>query len=114
MDPASPSPMADVSRAIAATQPVQNATGRPVESASCNLGSSLTSGLVDKAYRSLVDALPQPVFFKNCDSVFVYVNAAMAAKMNRQPEEIIGRTDHDFFRRELADKYRQDDRRVMA
>ncbi len=114
MDPASPSPMADVSRAIAATQPVQNATGVPVESASCNLGSSLTSGLVDKAYRSLVDALPQPVFFKNCDSVFVYVNAAMAAKMNRQPEEIIGRTDHDFFPRELADKYRQDDRRVMA
>ena len=34
--------------------------------------------------------------------------------MKIKPEEIIGRTDYDFFPKELAEKYRADDARIIA
>jgi PAS domain S-box-containing protein len=64
--------------------------------------------------RTLLTSLPQRIFFKNNDLVFVGVNEAFAQDLGRKPEEIIGKTDLDFFPAELAEKYRADDRRVLA
>ncbi len=67
----------------------------------------------EERYRTLIEALPQRVFFKNRDSVFVSVNPRFAADLGVGPSEVVGKTDHDFFPPELAYKYRADDRRVM-
>ncbi len=64
-------------------------------------------------YRAVLDRLPQKVFLKDRDSVYVLCNEAYAADLKLRPGDLEGRTDLDFFPRELADKYRADDRRTM-
>lgn len=68
----------------------------------------------EKRYRTLIESLPQRVFFKDRNSVFLSVNASFAADLGLKPEELVGKSDYDFFPRELAAKYCQDDRRVMS
>jgi two-component system cell cycle sensor histidine kinase/response regulator CckA len=63
--------------------------------------------------RTLLASLPQRVFFKDTNSVFLAVNDRFAADLGLAPEEIIGRTDYDLFPPELADKYQADDRRII-
>jgi PAS domain S-box-containing protein len=63
--------------------------------------------------RTLLESLPQHVFFKDTAGAFVSVNAAFARDFGMAPEELIGKTDRDLFPKELAEKYRADDRRVM-
>jgi PAS domain S-box-containing protein len=64
-------------------------------------------------YRILVDNLPQRVFYKNRDCVYVSCNQDYARDLNIRPDQISGKTDYDFFPEELAEKYRADDRRLM-
>ncbi len=63
-------------------------------------------------YRTLVENLPQKIFHKNNDSVYVTVNENLARDLNITPDEMAGKTDYDFWPRELADKYRADDKRI--
>lgn len=64
---------------------------------------------------SLFDHLPAVYFFiKDADGRFMYINEALKKVLGRRDEQIIGRTDDDFFSPELADAYRAEDREVMA
>jgi PAS domain S-box-containing protein len=65
-------------------------------------------------YHSLVDNLPLAVFRKDVEGRFVFGNARFCQALNRPWEEIVGRTDADFFPAELAEKYRRDDAEVAA
>jgi len=69
--------------------------------------------LSEKRYRVLIECLPQHVFYKDAHSAFVSVNAAFAKGLGREPGELTGKTDFDLFPKELAEKYRADDIRVM-
>jgi len=64
--------------------------------------------------RTLIEALPQKVFHKDVNSVYVACNENYARDLGIAPAELPGRTDYDFYPRELADKYRADDRAVMS
>ena len=63
--------------------------------------------------RALLSSIPERVFFKDRDCVFIQVNEVFAADIGKRPEEVIGRTDFDLFPPELAAAYRMDDRQVM-
>ena len=65
-------------------------------------------------YRTLLDNLPQIIWQKDGDSVYVGCNLAYARSLGITPVELPGKTDHDFYPAELAEKYRQDDKAVMA
>ncbi|MFH1723718.1 MAG: PAS domain S-box protein [Elusimicrobiota bacterium] len=67
----------------------------------------------EAGYRTLVDNLPQKVFLKDENSVYLSCNERYARDLKIRPEEILGRTDYEFFPRELAEKYRTDDKRIM-
>jgi len=67
----------------------------------------------EEKYRTLVESIPQKVFLKDSDSVYISCNSLYAADLSIATEEISGRTDYDFYPRELADKYRADDKRVI-
>ena len=67
----------------------------------------------ERKYRLLVDNLPQRVFFKDKDLVYVSCNKRYAQDLGISPEAIAGKTDYDFHPKELADRYRADDARVM-
>lgn len=64
-------------------------------------------------YESLVESIPLCVARKNSDGEFVFANRALREQFGKRLDEIIGHDDYDFSPAELADKYREDDRRVM-
>lgn len=64
-------------------------------------------------YRSLVGSIPYQIFRKNADGCFTFVNEPFARLVGKPIEQIIGRTDADFFPGDLARKYRRDDLRVI-
>jgi len=68
----------------------------------------------ERKYRTLVENLPQKIFIKDRESVYVSCNENYASDLRIRADEIPGKTDYDFFPRELADKYRGDDARIMA
>jgi PAS domain S-box-containing protein len=67
----------------------------------------------ERKYRTLVENLPQKIFLKDRDSVYVSCNDNYARDLGIEAEAIVGMTDYDFYPSELAEKYRADDRRVM-
>jgi len=64
----------------------------------------------------VLDNIPQAVFWKDRDSVYVWCNRNFAFDAGvGPPENIVGKTDYDLvFTREQSDSYRQIDQRVMA
>lgn len=64
-------------------------------------------------YRTLVENLPQKIMLKDHNSVYVSVNEAYARDLGIEPKAVAGKTDHDFFPDDLAEKYRADDARIM-
>ena len=67
----------------------------------------------EKKYRTLVENLPQKIFFKDRNSVYISCNENYAKDLKIKPEEIAGRTDYEFYPKKLAEKYRGDDKRIM-
>jgi PAS domain S-box-containing protein len=64
-------------------------------------------------YSSLVETLPLSVFRCDLEGRHIFGNKAYCESHNRPLEEIVGKTDYDFFPREMAEKYRRDDQRVI-
>lgn len=64
-------------------------------------------------YHSLVETLPQNIFRKDLQERFTFANQQFCRTLGRELNDIVGRTDFDFFPEEMALKYQQDDRSVM-
>jgi len=64
-------------------------------------------------YKALLDNVPQRIYFKDLNSVYLSCNAHYAEDMGSSPDEITGRTDYDLFPKYLAEKYRSDDQRII-
>jgi len=64
-------------------------------------------------YRTLVENIPQKVFMKGRDLRYVSMNENYARDLGIRPADAVGKVDYDFFPKELADKYRADDQRIM-
>ena len=64
-------------------------------------------------YHSLVECLPQSIFRKDKQGRFTFGNRRFCDVLGRSLEQIVGKTDFDFFPAALAEKYQSDDRRVM-
>ena len=58
---------------------------------------------------SLLDSIPDIVFFKDLDGVYLGCNPPFAAFVGRTQQEIIGKTDYDLFSPEVADSFREYD-----
>lgn len=67
----------------------------------------------ENRYRFLLDNITIRIFYKDKNSVYIACNENYAKDLHIKPEEIIGKTDDDFYPKELAEKYRTDDREVM-
>ncbi|MBM4137850.1 MAG: PAS domain S-box protein [Nitrospira sp.] len=67
----------------------------------------------EKKYKTLIENLPQKIFLKDKNSVYISCNENYARDLKIKSEEIAGKTDYDFYSKELAEKYRADDKRIM-
>ncbi|WP_434222236.1 PAS domain S-box protein [Limnospira platensis CENA597] len=64
----------------------------------------------------VIDYVPQAIFWKDCDSVYLGCNRQFAEKAGLQhPREIVGKTDHDLpWTPQEAKLYQELDRQVMS
>jgi PAS domain S-box-containing protein len=67
----------------------------------------------ESKYRTLLENLPQKIFLKDTSSVYISCNESYARDLKIKTDEISGRTDYEFHPKELAEKYRADDKRIM-
>ncbi len=64
-------------------------------------------------HRMLLQNLPQKIFHKDRNSVYVSCNESYARDLRITPDSIVGKTDYDFYPTELAEKYRAGDKRIL-
>jgi sigma-B regulation protein RsbU (phosphoserine phosphatase) len=64
-------------------------------------------------YHSLVESLPQNIFRKDLNERFTFANRRFCITLGKSLDEILGKTDFDFFPPSLAAKYQQDDRKIL-
>ena len=66
-----------------------------------------------KLYSSLVNNIPAFLFRKDITGRFTYVNKAFCRLLKRSEEEILGQSDEKLLPRELAQRHREDDERII-
>jgi sigma-B regulation protein RsbU (phosphoserine phosphatase) len=64
-------------------------------------------------YHSLVENLPQHIFRKDLSERFTFANTRFCQTLGKPLDEILGKTDFDFYPPELATKYQKDDQLIM-
>jgi PAS domain S-box-containing protein len=67
----------------------------------------------ENRFRTLIDNLPLRLFVKDADSTYIACNLSYAQDLGIRAGDVPGRTDYDFYPRDLAEQYRADDRKVM-
>jgi PAS domain S-box-containing protein len=67
-----------------------------------------------QALRALIDNVPDFMYVKDTESRFVVANATVVRSMRlKAPEELLGKTDLDFYPHELANAFYQDEQNVI-
>lgn len=65
--------------------------------------------------RTLIDNLPDYIYVKDVESRFLVANVAVARLMGANgPEELLGRTDRDFYPSQQAEKFLTDENEVIT
>ncbi|HEY0549415.1 MAG TPA: PAS domain S-box protein, partial [Verrucomicrobiae bacterium] len=64
-------------------------------------------------YHSLVESLPQHILRKDLNEQFTFANQKFCQLLGKPLDQIVGKTDFDFFHPDLAAKYQHDDRHVI-
>lgn len=64
-------------------------------------------------YASLVSTIPMNVFRKDLEGRITFMSPKYCEELGLSAEEVLGKTDFELFPKELAEKYREDDRRVI-
>lgn len=62
---------------------------------------------------NIIDSIPSPVFVKDSKHVWVVLNDAMCKFMGGKREDLIGKSDYDFFPKEEADIFWKKDEEVF-
>lgn len=64
--------------------------------------------------RTLLDTIPNPIFYKDKDGVFLGANAAFEAVIGMPPKKVVGKSPFDIDRPDLAERYDPEDRSASA
>jgi len=64
--------------------------------------------------RTMIDLIPAFIYAKDAQSRFTACNALVARRLGTTPSEMIGKTDFDFFPREMAEKFFAEEQALIA
>jgi len=62
-----------------------------------------------KLFSDMLDVIPDMVWLKDANGIYLLCNQELAKLVNLSKDKIIGGTDYDFFPKEKADFYREND-----
>jgi PAS domain S-box-containing protein len=63
--------------------------------------------------RTLIDNMPDSIYIKDRESRFIVGNKKVATVMGTTPEEVVGKTDFDFYTHDLASQFYEDEQNIM-
>ena len=64
--------------------------------------------------RTLIDSLPEQVYVKDAEGRYVLNNLAHVRALGAaSPEEVTGKSDFDFYPKELAERYHADEQEAI-
>jgi two-component system aerobic respiration control sensor histidine kinase ArcB len=63
--------------------------------------------------RTLLDNIPDPIWFKNLDGVYVSCNKAFARMLNQTEDNVVGKTEDQLVSRDLAEFFRHNDQQAL-
>jgi len=64
--------------------------------------------------QSIMDHSGRMVYIKDIDGRYLQANKEFLKMINREEKDVIGKTNYDFFPKEFADIYKQNDEQVIA
>jgi two-component system, cell cycle sensor histidine kinase and response regulator CckA len=62
---------------------------------------------------SLINSIPDIVFYKNLDGTYLGCNAEFVRHLGKEIDDILGKTDYDLYDRSEADAFRENDRLML-
>jgi len=62
---------------------------------------------------SLLNSIPDLIFFKSADGVYLGCNPAFAQHLGIKPQDIVGKTDFDLYSTEDAEAFRKNDQLML-
>lgn len=65
-----------------------------------------------RQFQSIVDNAPSVIFMKDIDGKYLLINDKFESLFHVSRNKVIGMKDHDIFPREMADTFRENDRKV--
>jgi len=68
----------------------------------------------DTFLRTLVNAIPDPIWLKDKEGIYLSCNPMFERFFGAKEGDIVGKTDYDFVDKELADFFLENDRIVLA
>ena len=63
--------------------------------------------------QAIIDNAPAVIYAKNLDGSYRLINSAYEKATGLSREQVTGHTDHELFSPQLADRYRENDQRVL-
>lgn len=63
--------------------------------------------------RTMIDLIPAFIYAKDANSRFTACNALVAQRMGTSPDQLVGKTDFDFFPPEMAEKFFNDEQALI-
>ncbi|RBA22884.1 ATP-binding protein [Herminiimonas fonticola] len=80
-----------------------------------NFNEALSSGsVINTGYRDILNSLPVPMFVKDVNHRFVFVNKLACTYFDKPASEIIGKSDEDFFSAEQSRQFWEMDDLVFS
>lgn len=67
----------------------------------------------ERKLQSIINAIPNPLFYKNPQGIYEMCNTAFAAFMRLPKDQILNRSDYELSPKELADEYHNSDRELL-
>jgi PAS domain S-box-containing protein len=67
----------------------------------------------EQQLRAIIDHWPSVIFVKDPQGRYLLANRACEEYAGEPPERVVGKTDHDYFRPEVAERFRADDLHVL-
>lgn len=68
----------------------------------------------NKFLRTLIDAIPDLIFYKDCNRAYLGCNRAFEAFAGLTEKDLVGRTDLEIFSRDVADAFRDTDLTILS
>lgn len=68
----------------------------------------------NERFRTLVNTIPDLIWLKDTDGIYLSCNTKFEQLVGVKEAGIVGKTDYDFFEKDLADFFRDNDRKAMT